>query len=61
MIVTKQKDIENFFVNEININYEKFKQKNHNLSPYFYFLILAIRIDSVNVYLTKKSIPNFQA
>lgn len=40
-------DIENFLVDKININYEKFKQENSHLAPNFYFLLLAIRVDKV--------------
>jgi len=54
--VTEQKEIEDFFVNKLNINYEKFKQENPHLSPCFYFLLLATRIESVNVFLNKNSI-----
>lgn len=45
------KNIENFLVNKININYEKFKEENPHLSPNFYFLILAIRVDKVKTLL----------
>lgn len=41
------KDIEKFFIDKININYEKFKEENSHLSPNFYFLLLAIRVDKV--------------
>jgi len=40
-------DIEKFFIDQININYEKFKEENSHLSPNFYFLLLAIRVDKV--------------
>lgn len=45
------KDIENFFIDKININYKKFKKENSQFSPNFYFLLLAIRVDKVKTLL----------
>lgn len=44
-------DIKNFFIDKININYKKFKKENSQLSPNFYFLLLAIRVDKVKTLL----------
>jgi len=46
-----QRNIENFFNNQININYKKFKEENSHLKPNFYFLLLATRIDNVKTLL----------
>jgi len=47
----EQKNIENFFNNQININYKKFKKENSHLVPNFYFLLLAMRIDMAKTLL----------